>query len=83
MTLPLQGIALHLAGSRRLAAPPGEGKWRRYELAVVGLCVAALLFVNGGGVDDRAERSQAVVVAVPSLAPAALAAYVPALTEPF
>ncbi len=83
MTLPLQGAALHLAGSRWRSAPPGERKWRRYELAVVVLCVAALLFVNGGGVDDRGEALQAVVVAVPSLAPAALAAYVLALTEPF
>lgn len=83
MTLPLQAAALHLACQRLRAAPAMEHKTRRYELAFVLLGVAALLFVNGGGVDDRHLALQALVVAVPSLAPAALAAYVLALTDPF
>ena len=83
MTLPLQAAALHLARERLRAAPEGERKRRLYELAFVALGVAALLLVNGGGVDDRHQALQALVVAVPSLAPAALAGYVLALTEPF
>lgn len=83
MTLPLQAAALHLAMERLRAAPAERRRRRRYDLAFVLLAVAALLFVNGGGVDDRAQALQALVVVVPSLAPAALAAYVLAVADPF
>ncbi len=89
VALPIQVLALALAvrrsvGSRRRPTAVTGRQRRRYELMLVILGVAAIQLCDGvGGVETLAPWVQAAALAPPSLAPAALAAYILRTTDPF
>jgi hypothetical protein len=77
LTLPLQAMALALAGSRLRKAALPERRARAWEVAGVALAVAALTFGEGAtGIDDQGAALQVFATLPPALAPILLAAYV-------
>lgn len=77
LTAPLQAMALALASQRLRAAKIGDRRERWWEVTLVGLGVAALIFGEGvTGIDDRSVALQLFALLPPAVAPAALAAYV-------
>jgi hypothetical protein len=84
VTLPLQVIALRVAWQRWHARAAAAAPLALLEaILVVGAVLAIELSQGVGGIDDRAGWIQALVLAPPVAAPAALGAYVAARTAPF
>lgn len=89
IALPLQVVAATVAirrwqGRPRQPAARDERLRLLLELVLVAGAIAALLGAQGvGGIDDQPPLVQALVVAPPVLAPAALALYLARRTDPF
>jgi hypothetical protein len=88
LVLPVQAIALVLAFCRWRRPNRGDAEGQRgrrirfYELIVVALAAASIQLAGGiGALDDQAPWVQIAFLAVPYLAPAALTAYILALTD--
>ena len=77
LTLPLQAMAFALAVARYRRGSGAARRERRWEVAGIGLAVAALTFAEGAtGIDDRGRALQVLATLPPAIAPAALVAYV-------